>query len=84
LREVTELLIKHYGLHEGLYDLSFEIVMGASRVASEQGRQLPGAFFGIRNVGLVRASELGSGTVDAAVVNPPAAAKRTATRKRPK
>ena len=33
LREVTELLIKHYDLHEGNYDLLMEFQLGVGLVA---------------------------------------------------
>lgn len=70
LKDVTALLVKHYGLHEGLYDIAFELQMGVGRFALEPGTSLPGAVFGIRSISLMRATEAGPATVDAAEVNP--------------
>lgn len=81
LKEVTAILIKHHGLHEGLYDLAFELQMGVGRFALDPGPPLPGAIFGIRSVGLVRATDPGPATVDAAEVNPPSKRTRVTQRK---
>ena len=84
LRDVTALLVKHYDLHEGLYDIAFELQMGVGRFALDTEMSLPGAIFGIRGIGLVRTAEAGPSTVDAAAVNPaaaPAAKKSRSPRK---
>lgn len=73
LKELGAVLIRHYGLHEGLYDVSFEIIMGGGRFADEGGLPMPGAFIGIRQVGLVRVEKPTDNTLDASVVNPAAA-----------
>lgn len=76
LKELAEILIKHQGLHEGLYDLGFELNVGFGNVGPSREQALPGAVFGIKAVGLSRVSEPGPHTLDAAVVNPAAALKR--------
>lgn len=84
LRELGALLVRHYGMHEGHYDVSFEIMMGSGRFKDDQGSPMPGAFIGIRQVGLIRVQKATENTIDAALVNPldssakrPTAAKRT-------
>lgn len=85
LKELGTVLVRHYGLHEGLYDVSFEIIMGGGRFSDEKGTPMPGAFVGIRQVGLVRVDKASENTVDASAVNPAAAAaKGSATRQRTK
>jgi len=70
LKEITELLVKHHGLHEGLFDLAFEFQVAIGGVGSDPKSILPGAMIGIRRMGLTTAIKEGIATVDAAVVNP--------------
>lgn len=70
LREITTLLIKHVGLHEGLYNLTFEFQIAVGAMGSTPAQSLPGALFGIRGIGLMKADNVGPHSVDAAVVNP--------------
>lgn len=81
LHDLTVTLIKHFGVHEGLYELSFEMQMGAGGMADHAGHHLPGAFFMIRQAGLVKVTKRGLNTVDAAQVNP-VRPKRAASGKR--
>lgn len=90
LREITELLIKHHGLHEGLYDLAFEFQiavggmgfqMAAESVVADPSSILPGAMFGVRRIGISKAVKVGVSTVNAAEVNPRGAAKKVPTKK---
>ena len=69
LRQVGELLVKKYGLHEGLWDLSIEIQAGIGQFGAPPD-VLPGAIFRISRIGLSKAPELGTHTVNAAEVNP--------------
>lgn len=70
LREITELLVKHHGLHEGLFDLAleFQIIVGA--VGPDPSSIFPGAMFGIKRIGITKSAQSGASTVDAAEVNP--------------
>jgi len=72
LIEMTEILIKHQGLHEGLYNLSlqFQIAVGAVGPAPEL--VTPGAMIGVSRIGLSKAvkEKATPQTVDAAKVNP--------------
>ncbi len=81
LREITELLVKHHGLHEGLYDLAleFQIIVGA--VGPDPSSIVPGAMFGIKRIGITKTEQPGLSTIDAAVVNPSRPVKKVAVKK---
>ncbi|MFZ5524374.1 MAG: hypothetical protein ACOY9D_09890 [Pseudomonadota bacterium] len=81
LREITEMLVKHLGLHEGLYDLSFEFQIGVGGIGPDPSSALPGAMFGIRRIGIINSNKQGTATVDAAKINPISAAKAVAPKK---
>lgn len=70
LREMTELLIKHHKLHEGLYELSFEFQISVGGFGNSPENVLPGAMFGISGIGLSKSEKENINTVDAAKVNP--------------
>jgi len=72
LIELTEILIKHQGLHEGLYNLTvqFQIAVGAIGPAPEL--IYPGAMLGVSRIGLSKTEKekVNNHTVDAAKTNP--------------
>ncbi|MDD5241592.1 MAG: hypothetical protein PHG47_07720 [Sulfuricella sp.] len=70
LREITELLIKHHGLHEGLYDLALEFQIAVGAVGPDPSSIVPGAMIGVRRIGLVNTDKEGPSTVNAAEANP--------------
>jgi hypothetical protein len=70
LREITELLIKHQELHEGLYELSFQFQIAVGGVKTSPENVLPGAMFGVSAIGLSKSEEENMNTIDAAQVNP--------------
>lgn len=70
LRELAEVLVKHYGIHEGNYDLALEFQIGVGQVGPEPESQLPGAMISISRIGLIQATDIRATTVDAAEVNP--------------
>ena len=51
LTELAEILSKHHGLHEGLYEVAFELQVGIGAIGPAPGSTLPGAMVGIK-VGL--------------------------------
>ena len=63
-------LAKHFGVHEGLWELTFEFQVGIGAMGPSPDRALPGAMFQVCKAGLTRASKAGPLTFDAAVVNP--------------
>lgn len=75
LKEVGALLVKHFGHHDGLYDVALAINVAVGNIGPSADQALPGAMFGISGVGLVKANQVGPNTVDAAVVNPAKAAR---------
>lgn len=70
LTELLELLVRHFGHHEGLFDLAVHFKIGAGAVRPEKGEVLPGAIFGFAGISLKRVDKVGPNTLDAAVVNP--------------
>jgi hypothetical protein len=61
LRDLAVLLVRDANLHEGLFDISFE---------------LQTAIFGIKSVGLLPAQTMNQHTIDAAEVNPVKASEK--------
>ena len=90
MRDLTSVLINHYGLHEGCYDLLVEFQVGVGPVGPNPASLTPGAMIGVSKIGLVLAKENGQSSVDAGLVNPAPssavvkakpAAKKSATKK---
>ena len=81
LREITELLVKHHGLHEGLYDLALEFQIAVGAVGPDPASIIPGAMFGVRRIGIMKTERAGISTVDAAQVNPSSLAIEVAKKK---
>lgn len=81
LREITELLVKHHGLHEGLYDLALEFQIAVGAVGPDPASIVPGAMFGVRRIGIMKTEKAGVSTVDAAQVNPSIPTKKVAAKK---
>ena len=73
LKQATVALIKEQGLHEGLWTLGFEIVVGAGSFGPTPAEAKPSAFMQINKLQLIRQSEgstEAANAVDAAIVNP--------------
>lgn len=70
MRDLTEILLRHYGIHEGRYDLLVEFQIGTGPIGSDPANKIPGAVIGISKVGLRVSSESNLNSVDAAMVNP--------------
>lgn len=70
LQTITELLIKHYDLHEGHYAIAaeFSVAMGMFGPSPEQ--VVPSGIFGLNRLGLQHANAGDPQAVDAALVNP--------------
>lgn len=81
LREITELLIKHHELHEGMYDLAIEFQIAVGGVGMDSSSILPGVMLNIRRIGLTKATKIGLTTVDAAEVNLRKVVKKAAEKK---
>lgn len=83
LREIAEILVKHHGIHDGLYALTFEfqVTVGAVGVSTDPSQIIPGASFGIKRIGLAKTDKEGISTINAAKVNPRLTAKKPAAKK---
>jgi len=71
LVELTEILVKHQELHEGLYNLSLEFQLAVGAVGPTPESICPGAMIGVSRIGLSKTEENNANihTVDAAKIN---------------
>jgi hypothetical protein len=76
-KEIAEALVKHLGLHEGIWGILVEFGISAANIGNPDGDQLPAAIVPILHIGLQRYEKLNSLSVDAAKVNPPPKKKTT-------
>lgn len=76
LKELAVLLVKHHKLHEGEFEVNFEIGVSIGGFRTSADTVLPGVLNTIGSVGLTQALEPNPNSVNAAEVNPKAAAKK--------
>ena len=69
LNELGKLIVKHYGIHEGIWYVTVEIQVAVGRIGPSPDSALPGAMLGVSRIGLARAEKPGPGTIDASVVS---------------
>lgn len=82
LKDVITLLIKHFDIHEGMYDLGLEFQIGVGNFGPNKEKAYPGAAIGLAGIKLVESAAMGPHTVDAAKCNPAAtASEKKAPRK---
>lgn len=74
-KEITRLLIREMGAHEGHFMLSVEFAFTAGNVGPPPEQTMPGAIIGISRIGIAACDAAGPNTVDAAEVNPKKAAR---------
>lgn len=72
LKQLTEILIRHYNLTEGFYELSVEINFTAANAGPSQDQVLPSAIVSFSRVGLAVSSAESPLAIDAATINHPA------------
>lgn len=77
IRALTELLIRHFGHRDGLFDLVIQFQIGAGAFGPSKDDVLPSAIVGVSGVGLKQVEKPGANSVDAAIVNPAQKQKRT-------
>jgi hypothetical protein len=70
LKEITEILVKHFGLHDGKYDISIEFNVGVGAVGPTEQNRLPGAMIAVSRIGIAQATQDGPATVNASEINP--------------
>lgn len=79
LREIAELLVKHYALTDGLYDLLVEYHIGTGAVGPDKENLVPGAMIGVSRLGLVPSTKSGPNTIDASLANPAKKSRKKAS-----
>lgn len=79
LKELAELLVKHYRLTEGKFDLLVEFQFAAGQFGPDPSHLSPAMMVGVSKLGLIPSPQDGPLTIDAAVVNP-----KRSSRKNPK
>jgi hypothetical protein len=70
LKDLAVVLIKHYDLTEGVFDLMVEYQIGIGAVGPDKSSLVPGAMIGVSRIGLMPTTMSGINTVDASTVNP--------------
>lgn len=75
LKELAAILVRHNGLHEGLYNVSVEFQIAVGSVGPAD-TPLPGALFGVSRIGLAKVDQVGPHTIDAVQVNPKRATRK--------
>jgi hypothetical protein len=70
IKQLTVALIKHYNLHDGLYDLYLEYRMAFGAFGPKSEDALPSAILGLSKLSLSKVDKSGPLTVDAGEVNP--------------
>lgn len=82
-QEIVTALIKHQGIHEGLWGVYAQFGLGAANVQDPETQEvLPAAIVPIKELGIQQFPKPNNLTVDAAVVNPKP--KSASARKTPK
>lgn len=70
IKELTAALVKHYDLHEGLYDLYLEYQFAFGNFGPSASQVVPSAVVGLSKLGVTKVTQTGPLTVDASEVNP--------------
>lgn len=70
LKQITEILVKHFDLHDGKFDISIEFNIGVGAVGPDEQKRLPGAIIAVSRIGLTQTTEDGPATVNASRINP--------------
>ena len=69
-QEVVEAVIKHQGLHEGIWQLHIEFGLGATNMATAPDQVSPVAIVPVKRIGITKVEKEGPLAVDASKVNP--------------
>lgn len=79
MKELASLLVRHYGIRTGSFDLMVEYQLGTGAVGPDKDHLLPGLMIGLAKVGLVPSAKPGPTTVDASEANPQIKTKKRVT-----
>jgi hypothetical protein len=70
-KEVVEALIKHQGIHEGIWQLNIEFALGAANIQHRETNEVaPAAIIPIKSIGLQKVEAENPLAIDASKVNP--------------
>ncbi len=83
-REIAEALVKHQGLHEGIWGVTVEFGFNATNIGSSEADLAPSVIVAVLKIGLLKFPKESNLTVDAAKVNPRPSPKRKTTKKKKK
>jgi len=70
LKEVGALLLKHYGISNGLWDIGLQINVAIGQMGQTLESAQPGAMFTVPSMVLTPATVVGPMTLNAAELNP--------------
>ena len=70
IKELTAVLLKEQGIHEGLWQLLINFGFGAANIGPTESEMAPTAMVPVLAIGIQRVPEKNPMTVDAAEVNP--------------
>ena len=76
-KELAEILVKQQELHQGIWAVSYNLVLGATNLGPNLIDVVPAAIVQIMNVGLKKVDSVSAVSVDAAVVNPAPSKKKS-------
>ena len=83
LQDLTIILIKHYGHHEGFYEVGVQFNITVGSVGPDANQVAPGAIVTVGGIGLSRCPQSNPMCIDASQVNPaPVKVVKTAARKK--
>ncbi len=65
LLDLGKILVKHYGITEGKYEVSIEFRIGMGSIGPTPEDRLPGAMLGVSGIGIVPTDKEGPLVIDA-------------------
>ena len=83
IQNITEILIKHHGIHDGFYELLFEVNVAIGSFPHPENGLLPGAAVTFSKIGLKKTAIKSPNSVDASLINPAPGKKLRVAKKKP-
>jgi hypothetical protein len=69
LKDVCEMLVRHFGHTAGIWDISIELNFALGAVGPSPDKVMPGAIVGVSGIGITPAKIPGPHTVDASTLS---------------
>lgn len=69
LPEIGVILIRHFGLKSGLFDVAVQMKIGTGAFSPDSDNVYPSAIVGVSGIGLKKVEKPGPNTVDASTVS---------------